>query len=257
MPNPQNETQQWNAQFYDTKHAFVFQYGEDVINLLNPQAGERILDLGAGTGHLAKKIAGYGCEVIGIDNSPEMVAKAQVAYPEIAFFQKSGADFAFDEPFDAVFSNATLHWIHTPEKVIECVYKALKPGGRFVAEFGGKGNVQRILVALAEALRAKGINTDVHTNYFPSIGEYTPLLERSGFRVTFAAHFDRDTELDDPENGVIDWIQMFRGFALKELSETAKTEVFAQIKESLRSTNFHDGKWFADYKRLRFVAIKE
>jgi trans-aconitate methyltransferase len=250
-------SQNWNTQLYDTKHAFVFQYGEDVVNLLDPKLGERILDLGSGTGHLTKKIAEAGCEVIGIDNSLEMVAKAKAAYPEIAFLQMSGADFQFDEPFDAVFSNATLHWIHTPEKVIACVHQALKPGGRFVAEFGGRGNVNRILTALTNALQAKGIKADVHTNYFPSLGEYATLLENGGFRVTFATHFDRDTELEDSEDGVIDWIQMFRGFVLQNLSETDKNEVFDQIKTELKSTNFRDGKWFADYKRLRFVAIKE
>ncbi len=251
------EAQTWNTQLYDAKHAFVFQYGEDVVSLLNPQAGERILDLGAGTGHLTKKIAEAAALVIGIDKSPDMVAKAKSAYPEIEFYEKSGADFHFDQPFDAVFSNATLHWIHEPEKVIACVHQALKPGGRFVGEFGGKGNVNRILVALTNALHAKGITADVHTNYFPSLAEYATLLEKGGFRVTFASHFDRDTELEDAENGVIDWIQMFRGFSLEQLSEADKADVFQQIKAELKPTNFHDGKWFADYKRLRFVAIKE
>ncbi len=249
--------QQWNAQFYDTKHAFVFQYGEDVVSLLNPQPHERILDLGSGTGHLAQKIAEAGCTVTGIDSSAEMVAQAQALYPELAFYQKNAADFHFDEPFDAVFSNATLHWIHTPEKVIDCVYQSLKKGGRFVAEMGGKGNVYRILVALAEALKTKGIPAIPPINYFPSLGEYTTLLEKGGFRVTFATHFDRDTELNDPENGVIDWIQMFRGAELNGLSEDARQDAFAQIKATLKPTNFRDGKWFADYKRLRFIAIKE
>jgi trans-aconitate methyltransferase len=251
------ESQTWNAQLYDAKHAFVFQYGEDVLNLLNPKPGERILDLGSGTGHLTQKIADAGCQVVGIDNSPEMVTKARAAYPNLEFYQKSGADFEFEEPFDAVFSNATLHWIHTPEKVIACVYRALKPGGRFVGEFGGKGNVNRILVALTQALQAKGVQADVHTNYFPSLGEYATLLENGGFRVTFASHFDRDTELEDSDNGVIDWIRMFRGFALTDVPAADTEEVFRQINILLRPTNFRDGKWFADYKRLRFVAVKE
>jgi len=249
--------QNWNASLYDAKHAFVFQYGEDVISLLNPQPGERILDMGSGTGHLTAKIAEAGCQVTGIDNAPEMVAKAKETYPEIPFLQMDGADFALEQPFDAVFSNATLHWISSPEKVIANVYQALKPGGRFVAEFGGKGNVNRILVALADALQARGISTSVHTNYFPSVGEYATLLEEGGFRVSYAAHFDRDTELSDPENGVTDWIEMFRGFALKDVPEKDKFEIFDQIKARLKPTNFRNGKWFADYKRLRFVAIKE
>ncbi len=249
--------QHWNAQLYDAKHAFVYQYGEDVVGLLNPQPGERILDLGSGTGHLTHRIAQAGSEVVGMDASPEMVAKAQAEYPNIPFYEMDGADFRFEKPFDAVFSNATLHWINTPEKVIGCVHDALEPGGRFVAEFGGKGNVNRILVALANGLRQRGLPHQVHTNYFPSLGEYAVLLEKGGFRVTFASHFDRDTELEDPSTGVIDWIEMFRGFALKDLSEADKKELFAQIKTELQQTNFRDGKWFADYKRLRFVATKE
>ena len=251
------DTQTWNAKLYDTKHAFVYQYGADVVGLLNPQAGERILDLGSGTGHLTHKIAQAGSEVVGMDASPEMVAQARSAYPEIPFVTMDGADFQFDEPFDAVFSNATLHWIPAPEKVIGCVFDALKSGGRFVAEFGGKGNVNRILVALANALQQRGLPYQVHTNYFPSLGEYAVLLEKGGFRVTFASHFDRDTELEDPSTGVTDWIEMFRGFALKDLPQADKEELFAQIKTELQPTNFRDGKWFADYKRLRFVAVKE
>ncbi len=242
---------------YDAKHAFVYQYGVDVVGLLNPQPGERILDLGSGTGYLTHRIAQAGSEVVGMDASPEMVAKAQAEYPMIPFHQMDGAGFQFKEPFDAVFSNATLHWIPAPEKVIRCVHNALKPGGRFVAEFGGKGNVNRILVALANGLQQRGLPYQVHTNYFPSLGEYAVLLEKGGFRVTLATHFDRDTVLEDPSTGITDWIEMFRGFAIKDLPQADKDELFAQINTQLQPTNFRDGKWFADYKRLRFVAIKE
>ncbi len=251
------DTQHWNAKLYDAKHAFVYQYGADVVGLLNPQPGERILDLGSGTGHLTRQIAEAGSTVIGMDASPEMVAQAQAEYPMIPFYQMDGADFQFGEPFDAVFSNATLHWILAPEKVIGCVHDALKLGGRFVAEFGGKGNVNRILVALANALQQRGLPHHVHTNYFPSLGEYAVLLEKGGFRVTFASHFNRDTELEDPSTGVIDWIKMFRGFALKGLPEADEKELFEQIKAELKPTNYRHAKWFADYKRLRFVAVKE
>jgi trans-aconitate methyltransferase len=246
----------WNAQLYDTKHAFVFQYGSDLVSLLGTKPGERILDLGAGTGHLTQKIAELGCEVVGLDSSADMVARARANYPNLRFDQGDAADFQADAPFDAVFSNATLHWIHTPDRVIECVYRALRPGGRFVGEMGGLGNVQRIISALETALAAQGIHDTVRYNYFPSLAEYATKLEAGGFRVTLAAHFDRNTQLDDPETGVTDWISMFRGDAIASLSDEARQQVFEQVKTILKPTNFQDGRWFADYKRLRFVAIK-
>src|SRR5471030_3268425 len=126
----------WNAELYDDKHAFVFQYGESVLELLDVKPGERILDLGCGTGHLTKKIQEEGAEVVGIDASPEMIAQAKENYPELDFIVANGADFSFDEPFDAVFTNATLHWIHDADCVIKSVDKGLKPDGRFVGEFG-------------------------------------------------------------------------------------------------------------------------
>lgn len=139
---------------YDQKHGFITHFGTDLLPLLEPQPGERILDLGCGTGHLTAQIAGAGADVIGIDHSPEMVAQARAAYPEFRFQQADAADFTFDTPFDAVFSNATLHWIPAQEAVIACVWRALKPGGRFVVEFGGKGNVATLIGGLFDALRA-------------------------------------------------------------------------------------------------------
>ena len=130
----------WNAELYDNKHAFVSQYGESVLELLGVKPGERILDLGCGTGDLAKQIQEYRADVIGIDASPEMIAKAKAKYPELDFCVANAASFYFDEPFDAVFTNAVLHWIHDADGVIKSVYNALKPAGRFVGEFGGKGN---------------------------------------------------------------------------------------------------------------------
>src|SRR5690349_1218807 len=131
----------WNTDLYDNNHAFVSRYGEDVIALLNPQAGERILDLGCGTGDLAEIIRQKGAAVTGLDSSPEMVATAAGKYPHIRFDVTSATDFSYEEKFDAIFSNATLHWVLECQKAIACIYNNLKPnGGRFVAEFGGKGN---------------------------------------------------------------------------------------------------------------------
>jgi trans-aconitate methyltransferase len=132
----------WNAKLYDAKHDFVWKFGSDVVSLLDPQLGERILDLGCGTGHLTAQIAESGARVTGVDRSAEMVAAARLAYPNLKFEIADPRTLPFQNEFDAVFSNATLHWIHEPEQVLQGVWKALCPGGRFVAEFGGKTNIR-------------------------------------------------------------------------------------------------------------------
>ncbi|MBD2705327.1 methyltransferase domain-containing protein [Spirosoma sp. BT702] len=254
--NPSNRS--WNADLYQQKHAFVFHFGVDVLKLLDPQPGERILDLGCGTGELTARIAERGAEVIGLDASLSMIAKARESFPHLSFQQGDARDFGTDQPFDALFSNATLHWINETEQpsVLAAVFNALKPGGRFVAELGGRGNVARILNALANALTELGKKQPVNLNFFPSVGEYTTTLETAGFSITLAQFFDRDTPLTDPETGLSDWITMFRGDLLTALSDQDRQTVLATVNNQLRPTNFRDGHWFADYKRLRFVAVK-
>ena len=137
--------QAWDPELYDRNHGFVTHFGIDLLPLLDPQPGERILDWGCGTGHLTAQIAESGADVIGLDSSPEMVAGARAAYPDLSFQPGDAANFSFATPFDAIFSNAALHWIPTPEAVIACVWRALKPGGRFVAESGGKGNAATLI----------------------------------------------------------------------------------------------------------------
>src|SRR5579863_1826995 len=136
----------WNPTLYDARHAFVWEKARGLIDLLAPQPGERILDLGCGTGQLASEIASVGATVVGVDRSPEMIAEARMKFPELRFDVADARALPFAQEFDAVFSNATLHWIPQADQVIVGVVRALKPGGRFVAEFGGKGNV-RILMA--------------------------------------------------------------------------------------------------------------
>jgi len=253
------DTNDWNASLYDDKHAFVFKYGEDLVNLLKPQAGERILDLGCGTGYLASVIASGGASVVGIDNSLEMVAKAKTEYPQIDFQVQSATNFHFDENFDAVFSNAVLHWIQEKEKVVELVYKYLKKNGRFVLEMGGKHNVDKIIKALQKSLSKHGYvqNSEVSLWYFPSIGEYASLLESKGFRVTFAMHYDRETKLSDNKNGIKDWLKMFAGAYLNGIDEADQESVINDTQTFLEPSNYLNGSWYADYKRLRIVAFKQ
>lgn len=248
----------WNAELYDNKHSFVFKYGEDLLSLLNAQKGERILDLGCGTGHLTNLIAQTGAEVIGIDNSEEMIAKAKKEFSSIQFSLQSATDFHFDEPFDAIFSNAVLHWVTEIEKVVDCLYENLKKGGRVVLEFGGKHNIQHIIAALQNALINNGHPEKAEMNfwYFPSLSEFSSLLENKGFRVEYAAHFDRPTALEDTENGIKDWLKMFGQNFFKGIDETISDKIRSEAQEAIRSTNFKDGNWYANYKRLRVIARK-
>lgn len=248
----------WDASLYDDKHSFVFKYGEDLIALLNPKAGERILDLGSGTGYLANEIASFGAEVIGIDKSIDMVAQAHATYPNVDFRVMSATDFSFDKSFDAIFSNATLHWIVDKEAVIDCIYRNLRKNGRLVLEMGGYRNVEKIINALKTSLTKHGFIENANTNlwYFPSIGEYAALLEKRGFRVTYAAHFNRETELQDNENGIKDWIKMFGSAYLKSIDENLLNEILEEVQTILKPTHLREGKWFADYKRLRIEAVK-
>ncbi|HEY4336529.1 MAG TPA: methyltransferase domain-containing protein [Puia sp.] len=248
----------WNARLYDDKHSFVAKYGEDVVQLLAPENGERILDIGCGTGYLTNLIAQAGARVTGLDNSASMIERAKAVYPDLDFRVCSATDFHFDTPFDAVFSNAALHWVLEKEAAVNCIAEALRPGGRLVLEMGGKGNVEEILVATRKVLTRHGYYSNASTQvwYFPSLSEYTTLLEKKGFRVRFAAHFDRPTELKDTDNGIKDWIKMFGNAFFADLPEKAIDTVLTEIQEAVRPTNYREGSWYGNYKRLRIAAVK-
>lgn len=247
--------QQWNSQLYDQKHSFVFAYGQDLLTLLAPQPGERILDLGCGTGHLTNQIAQAGASVIGLDYSPHMLATARQQYPQIEFIEADAAAFELPTPVDAVFSNAALHWVKQADEAVACITRALKSGGRFVAEFGGHGNVARILSATQETLREL-IQTKVeHSWYFPSIAAYSALLEKHGLEVRQAFLFNRPTPLEGPD-GLRNWLAMFAEGMFRGLREELQEQALTQIEARLRSSNYLEGSWWADYRRLRVVAVK-
>jgi len=249
----------WDSTLYDNKHDFVFKYGEDLLNLLQPVEGEHILDLGCGTGYLARLIAESGAIVMGVDSSEEMIKKAQETYPGIDFRIASATEFISDDSFDAIFSNAVLHWIKEKEQVIDCMFRNLKNNGRLVLEMGGKQNVAGIIEALRTTLKKHGFNKQAATEqwYFPSLAEYSSLLEQRGFRVTFAAHFNRETELKNTEHGIKDWIRMFGTTYLQGIEEETLADILQDTENKLKATHFRNGKWYADYKRLRVIAVKD
>ncbi|MBS7566259.1 methyltransferase domain-containing protein [Mucilaginibacter sp. Bleaf8] len=249
----------WNAELYDDKHAFVFQFGENVLELLDVKTGERILDIGCGTGYLTQQIQNQGGLAKGTDYSPEMIAQAKVNYPDVDFAVADASNFSEDGQYDAIFSNAALHWIHNQDGMMQSVYNALKPGGRFVAEMGGKGNVAKLIAATQQVLVQHGYAEQAKTQiwYFPSLGEYTSRLEKHGFRVTFAVHFDRKTPLQDGDQGVAKWIKMFGSQYFTGIPEAEQTQLLQEITAILEPHYNENGQWYADYKRLRFIAIKE
>jgi trans-aconitate methyltransferase/GNAT superfamily N-acetyltransferase len=245
----------WKPGLYEEKHSFVWKLGSSLVELLAPAAGERILDLGSGTGQLTAQIAASGAEVIGLDQSPAMVTEARRQHPPLRFDLGEAEDFEYPEPFDAVFSNAVLHWIKEPLKAVRCIEQALKPGGRIVAEFGGKGNVRHLAEAaetVSLSLLGRGIS---HPWYFPSISEFSRLLESAGLEVRQAVLFDRPTPLEG-DGGVRDWFRMFGDHWLSQIPEQRHEEFFIQVEDLSRPHLFQNQQWHADYRRLRIVAYK-
>jgi trans-aconitate methyltransferase len=228
---------EWDARLYESGFQFVWKQGEGVVALLEPKAGERILDVGCGTGHLTAEIAAAGARTHGIDASPAMVAQARQNFPKLSFQLVDAAEYQSEPVFDAVFSNAALHWMMDPDRVVAAIARALKPGGRFVGEMGGKGNIAAIDGAIVTEIQ----------NYYPSVSEYSAILERNGFEVRMMTLFDRPTPLEGGENGLREWIQTFRGDNSRPVEE---------VEAELRPRLFHDGRWVADYRRLRFTAVR-
>lgn len=248
-------TDSWNAELYDDKHSFVWKLGSSVIELLAPQPGERILDLGCGTGQLTAQIAETGAEVIGLDNSPAMIEEARRLYPQLQFREADAHDFDVAEPFDAVFSNAVLHWITEPDRVVRCIAQALKPNGRLAVEFGGNGNVHCLANAIETACRLTLGETVSHPWYFPSIAEFASVLERHGLEVTQAALIARPTPLEG-EDGLRNWVRMFGDHWLSRVTSEQHDDFFERVEDIARPKLYRDLVWYAEYRRLRVVARK-
>ncbi|EKV01360.1 trans-aconitate methyltransferase [Leptolyngbya sp. PCC 7375] len=243
----------WDTDRYQNQHSFVWEYGAALIDLLSPQSGQHILDLGCGTGELTHALAETGAVVSGIDSDAAMVAKAQQQYPQLSFAIADARNFVVAQPVDGIFSNAALHWVKPPEQAVQAMANALKPGGKLVVEFGGKGNVQAIVGAVETVRQQKKLCPW----YFPSIGEYAHLLESHGLDVTFAALIDRPTPLNDGAQGLANWLKMFGSNLFIGLNETAIESVIQEVESLLRSQMYDGNQWIADYRRLRLVAVKQ
>jgi trans-aconitate methyltransferase len=246
----------WDTELYEARHNFVWKFGEGVVDLLDPKPGERILDVGCGTGHLTQAIADRGAAVVGFDSSPEMIGQARQNFPRLQFMLGDAAQMEFRSEFDAVFSNAALHWMTKAPEVARGMADALKGGGRLAVEFGGKGNIATIENAIQSVLiRYYGTAMPESRMYFPSVSEYSAVLESCGLEVRHAHLFDRPTPLAG-EHGMEDWIRQFKWFYFEPLPAEQRKRALLEVIEELGPILKRDGKWVADYRRLRIFAVK-
>jgi len=248
----------WNATTYDHRHSYVTQYGASLVDLLNPQPGEQILDLGCGTAHLTQEIAERGAGVVGVDASPSMIDRARELFPTLDLRVADAADLGFEVEFDAIFSNAVFHWVareRHPE-LAAGIARALRPGGRLVTEFGGKDNLRWLRVAMVAALASVGVavEPDFGPWYFPSIGAYASTLEDAGLEVLRAELYDRFTRVD--EQGLRSWIETFAADFPRKAPPAHYDTFIAEVERIARPRLFRDGFWYVDYRRLRVEAIK-
>ncbi|ANE43834.1 class I SAM-dependent methyltransferase [Deinococcus puniceus] len=248
----------WDADQYRARHAFVFEASADLAaSWLEPKAHERILDLGCGTGELTARMAQSGAAVLGVDASPDMIAAARVAHTVagLTFEVTDAHALAYQSEFDAVFSNAALHWMKPLDTVFARVAEALKPDGRLVLEMGGAGNVQTVIDAVNHATTTLGLPELPHPWVFPTTAQLATLLESAGLRVERTHWFARPTGLRG-EDGFRAWLEGFGSAWLAPLSPADREAVLAEAEAYARPKIWTGAEWVADYRRLRAVAVK-
>jgi len=253
-PRPQ-PAQTWNAAGYSANAHFVPALGQPVLELLAPRAGERILDLGCGDGVLTERLVALGAQAVGIDSSPEMIAAARARGLDARLMD--ARSLAFDGEFDAVFSNAVLHWVKDdPDAPIAGAFRALKSGGRFVGEMGGHGCVAAIGVALLATLERRGIGDAASwiPTYFPTVDDYEARLRRAGFVPQSVQLVPRPTPLP---TGMRGWLETFAVAYSAALPPAERDGFLEEVTALLRPVLCDSqGRWTADYIRLRFAALK-
>jgi trans-aconitate methyltransferase len=245
--------QDWDPARYERHAAFVAELGQPVVDLLAPRAGDRVLDLGCGDGRLTEALVAAGCVVVGVDSSEEQVAAARARGLDARVMDAQALDF--EGEFDAVFSNAALHWMKQPARVLDGVRRALRPAGRFVGELGAHGNVSTVCAGVAEALGRRGLRYgDLDPWYYPTADEYRLALEEAGFAVESLVTFARPTTLPGDLTG---WLETFARAFLAPLPDAERPRFCREVAGALApALSRPDGTWFVDYVRLRFAARK-
>lgn len=245
----------WDGKLYRETCSFVPDFGEDLIDLLDPNPGERLLDVGCGTGELSAKLAERGCTVVGLDPSAEMLEEARREHPGPMYVRGDIRTFSRADSFDTAFSNAALHWVQEPNRALGSIRRSLKPGGRFVAEMGANGNVRTVRTALHEELSRIGYNPEERDPwFFPDPDDYARRLEDAGFNVEEQFAFDRPTQLFG-EEGLTLWLTMFAEEFFVGLSDAERNRLLDTLRDRLREELYENGQWVLDYRRLRFKAV--
>ena len=245
--------QVWNPEQYATHARFVSDLGAPVVELLDPRPGERVLDVGCGDGALTEKLVEAGCRVMAIDASPEQVRAARERGLDARVADVTA--LGFEGEFEAVFSNAVLHWVRDPDAALRSMHRALAPGGRLVAELGGHGCVASIRAALGEVLARRGVDAErLNPWYFPTAEAYTERLDTNGFDVGSIRLFPRPTPLP---SDLTDWLRIFAQPYLAGVPDSDWPAVLSEMRERLDPVlRTSDGGWVADYVRLRFAATR-
>lgn len=246
-------TQQWNPDTYARNARFVSDLGAGVLDWLAPRPGEQVLDLGCGDGALTEKLVAAGCRVIAVDSSAEQIGAARARGLDAR--RGNAETLPFQAEFDAVFSNAVLHWIRDAQAVLASVHRALKPGGRFVAEFGGAGCVETVRLALIDAARRRGLDgAALDPWFFPTEAAYRALLEAQGFTVHGITLFPRPTPLP---GDITDWLETFAQPFLGAVAADERAAFVQEVRRAVQPALFDASRgWSADYVRLRFDARK-
>jgi SAM-dependent methyltransferase len=264
-------SEQWDAAAYDASFGFVTELGAGLLTLLNARPGERILDVGCGTGHQAAELAAGGCTVVGMDLDSAMLAAARASYGTVAglaFVRADAEDSAVLTlpgvadlvPYDAVLSNAALHWMSRADETMANLRALLRPGGRLVVEQGGAGNVRRMREAVAAALVDLGVPAAAAEQAvsgrwsFPFPGEQTVRLERAGFLVHRMDLYERPTPLGAQDTAA-SWVRMFLWWATDLVGRTRQAELALRVDHHAAALGLlGPNGWWADYVRLRYVA---
>lgn len=246
----------WDAADYKNNFSFVPAYGEAVISLITKQPGSSAVDLGCGNGSLTKKLAEKGYIVTGIDDSEEMLLLARKEHPEQRFFSGNAVTFCLDKKVDVIFSNAVFHWIDEKDQpaMLSNIYRSLNPDGELVCEFGGFGCAETVHGTLEQCFSEHGLKYQ-RVFYFPTIGQYAPLLENAGFKIEYAALFDRPTP-QNGSDGLANWIRMFVKKPFEGMEEALREEIISDAVTRLRNRLYRNGCWIVDYVRIQFRAGK-
>ena len=247
----------WNAEGYASDFSFVPGYGENVMELLTAPAGSLAADFGCGNGTLTAKLREKGYTVTGVDASEEMLSLAEKNHPELKLMKGDITEITLPEPVDVIFSNAVFHWIEPDRQdaLARNIYRNLKPGGELVFEMGGKDCAETVHGSMEKIFVRRGLSYR-RLKYFPSVSEYTTILERNGLRVTYAIWFERPTP-QKGDDGAVEWAKMFDAANYEGLDQKLKDELFSELREVTRpKLCTPEGKWWIDYTRLRIRAVR-